>query len=69
LKLVRDTPQVKGYQTIEAETGEEGVRLASSVLGHHRGGDCDDWSGACYRIGPQPLQSFDTIDTRQLDVH
>src|SRR5215468_8658604 len=27
LKLVRDTPQVKGYQTIEAETGEEGVRL------------------------------------------
>jgi two-component system, cell cycle response regulator DivK len=28
LKLVRDTLQVKGYQTIEAETGEEGVRLA-----------------------------------------
>ena len=27
LKLVRDTLQVKGYQTIEAETGEEGVRL------------------------------------------
>ena len=26
LKLVRDTLQVKGYQTIEAETGEEGVR-------------------------------------------
>jgi len=25
---VRDTLQVKGYQTIEAETGEEGVRLA-----------------------------------------
>ena len=24
LKLVRDTLQVKGYQTIEAETGEEG---------------------------------------------
>src|SRR5262245_64827030 len=28
LKLVRDTLQVTGYQTIEAETGEEGVRLA-----------------------------------------
>ena len=28
LKLVRDTLQVKAYQTIEAETGEEGVRLA-----------------------------------------
>jgi len=28
LKLVRDTLQVKGYQTIEAETGQEGVRLA-----------------------------------------
>lgn len=28
LKLVRDTLPVKGYQTIETETGEEGVRLA-----------------------------------------
>src|SRR5215813_13610094 len=28
LKLVRDTLQVKGYQTLEAETGEEGVQLA-----------------------------------------
>jgi len=28
LKLVRDILQVKGYQTLEAETGEEGVRLA-----------------------------------------
>ena len=28
LKLVRDSLQVKGYQTIETETGEEGVRLA-----------------------------------------
>jgi len=28
LKLVRDTLQVKGYQTIETETGEEGVHLA-----------------------------------------
>jgi two-component system cell cycle response regulator DivK len=27
-KLVRDTLQVKGYETIEAETGEDGVRLA-----------------------------------------
>ena len=28
LKLVRDILQVTGYQTIEAETGEEGVRMA-----------------------------------------
>ena len=28
LKPVRDTLQVTGYQTIETETGEEGVRLA-----------------------------------------
>ena len=28
MKLLRDTLQVKGYQTIETETGEEGVRLA-----------------------------------------
>ena len=28
LKLVRDVLQVKGYETIEAGTGEEGVRLA-----------------------------------------
>ena len=28
LKLVRDTMQLKGYQTIEAGTGEERVRLA-----------------------------------------
>ena len=28
LKLVRDTLQVKGYQTVEAESGEDGVRLA-----------------------------------------
>src|SRR5215472_4017888 len=28
LKLLRDTLQVKGYHTIEAETGEEGVQLA-----------------------------------------
>src|SRR5215475_3184898 len=27
LKLVRDTLQVKGYHTIETETGEEGVQL------------------------------------------
>ncbi|MGH7318472.1 MAG: response regulator [Candidatus Rokuibacteriota bacterium] len=27
-KLVRDVLQVKGYQTLETETGEEGVRLA-----------------------------------------
>ena len=28
LKLVRDVLQVRGYQTIEAGTGEEGVQLA-----------------------------------------
>jgi two-component system, cell cycle response regulator DivK len=28
LKLVRDILQIKGYQTLEAETGKEGVRLA-----------------------------------------
>jgi two-component system, cell cycle response regulator DivK len=28
LKLVRDTLRVKGYRTIEAGTGEEGVQLA-----------------------------------------
>ncbi len=28
LKLVRDTLQVNGYMTIEAATGEDGVRLA-----------------------------------------
>ena len=28
LKLVRDILQIKGYQTLETETGEEGVRLA-----------------------------------------
>jgi two-component system cell cycle response regulator DivK len=28
LKLVRDVLQVKGYQTVEAETGEAGVELA-----------------------------------------
>ncbi len=27
-KLVRDVLQVKGYKTIETETGEEGIRLA-----------------------------------------
>jgi two-component system cell cycle response regulator DivK len=27
-KLVRDVLQVKGYQTIESETAEEGIRLA-----------------------------------------
>jgi CheY-like chemotaxis protein len=28
LKLVRDVLQVKGYKTIETETGEEGIRMA-----------------------------------------
>ena len=31
-KLVRDALQFKGYRTIEAETGEDGVRLAKE---HH----------------------------------
>jgi CheY-like chemotaxis protein len=30
-KLVRDVLQAKGYQTVECETGEEGVRLAGSA--------------------------------------
>ena len=30
LKLVRDTLTYKGYRTIEATTGEEGVRLAQT---------------------------------------
>ena len=30
-KLVRDTLRVKGYETVEAETGEDGVRLAKEV--------------------------------------
>jgi len=29
LKLVRDVLQVKGYQTLEAVTGEDGVKLAT----------------------------------------
>ena len=32
LKLVRDVLQYKGYQTIEATTGEEGVRLAKARI-------------------------------------
>ena len=32
LKLVRDVLQYKGYQTIEAGTGEEGVRLAKARI-------------------------------------
>ena len=32
LKLVRDVLQFKGYQTIEAGTGEDGVRLAKSRI-------------------------------------
>ena len=30
-KLIRDTLQVKRYQTIEAKTGEDGVRLAREL--------------------------------------
>ena len=32
LKLVRDVLQFKGYQTIEASTGEDGVRLARARI-------------------------------------
>jgi two-component system cell cycle response regulator DivK len=32
MKLARDVLQAKGYQTLEAETGEEGVRLAKEKL-------------------------------------
>jgi two-component system cell cycle response regulator DivK len=32
LKLVRDVLQYKGYQTIEAGTGEDGVRLAKARI-------------------------------------
>jgi two-component system cell cycle response regulator DivK len=32
MKLARDVLQVKGYQTLEAATGEEGVRLAKEKL-------------------------------------
>ena len=32
LKLVRDILQVKGYETVEAMTGEDGVRLAAERM-------------------------------------
>ena len=32
MKLVRDVLQVKGYKTLEAVTGEDGVRLAKERL-------------------------------------
>lgn len=32
LKLARDVLQAKGYATAEAETGEDGVRLAGELL-------------------------------------
>ena len=32
MKLARDVLQAKGYQTLEAVTGEEGVRLAKAEL-------------------------------------
>jgi two-component system, cell cycle response regulator DivK len=32
LKLVRDVLQYKGYQTLEATTGEDGVRLAKARI-------------------------------------
>jgi len=34
LKLVRDVLQYRGYQTIEAGSGEEGVRLAKARIPH-----------------------------------
>ena len=38
LKLMRETLQVKGYQTIEAETGEEGVRPAQAFTARAQAG-------------------------------
>ena len=32
MKLVRDVLQVKGYETLEATTGEDGVRIATERL-------------------------------------
>jgi two-component system cell cycle response regulator DivK len=32
MKLARDVLQVKGYQTLEAVTGEEGIRLAKEKV-------------------------------------
>ena len=32
LKLVRDVLQVKGYETLEAGTGEDGVRIAAERI-------------------------------------
>jgi two-component system cell cycle response regulator DivK len=32
LKLVRDVLQVKGYETLEAMTGEDGIRIAAERL-------------------------------------
>lgn len=32
MKLARDVLQAKGYRTLEAETGEEGVRLAKEKV-------------------------------------
>ena len=31
-KLVRDVLQFKGYQTVETETGEDGIKLAQKLL-------------------------------------
>jgi len=32
MKLVRDVLQVKGYETLEATTGEDGIRIATQRL-------------------------------------
>jgi two-component system cell cycle response regulator DivK len=32
MKLVRDVLQVKGYQTLEAGTGEDGIALAQGAF-------------------------------------
>jgi CheY-like chemotaxis protein len=32
LKLVRDILQVKGYETVEATTGEDGIRIATERI-------------------------------------
>jgi len=53
LKLLRDTLQVKGYQTIEAGTGEEGVQLAREAAAEGCAGRRRS-SASARRAGPRP---------------
>jgi hypothetical protein len=47
---VRDTLQVKGYQTIEAGTGEEGVQLARE----QERCSCRNEQGSDHSLSPKP---------------